>query len=135
MISTPATSSTRHGPKSSGTTCGCRGRLLARPLNGDPLERLRVAEAALLPHLAVPLAHPLLYVPLPPGLGNLALVLLQGFDLQVEGRRDVDQVVARGPVRDPDLFDDVRLEAFLEQASKGARVARVRVHRGHRRLA
>src|SRR5450759_2033413 len=47
----------------------------AARLNGDSLKRLRVAEAALLPHLAVPLAHELLAVPLATRLGNLALVL------------------------------------------------------------
>jgi len=42
--------------------------------------------------------------------------------------------VALGPERDPDLVDLVRLEALFEQRAESARVARVRVHRGHRRL-
>src|SRR5216110_1783616 len=87
-------------------------------LDGDPLERLRVLVAALLAHIAMPLAHELLEVPLAARLGDLAFVLAQRLDLAVERRRDVHQVVAMGPERDPDLFHLVRLEALLEQRSE-----------------
>src|SRR5712691_472984 len=118
---TPATPSTRRGPRSSGPRSknpGCRWLL-----DGDPFEGFGVAVAGLLPDLPAPLAHELLEVPLATGLGDLALVLLQSFDLQVERGRDVDHVIARGPERDPHLFHDVRLVSLLEEASESARVA------------
>src|SRR3979490_369838 len=116
-----ATPSTRPGRRRSGTG-----------LDRDPLERLGVLVAAPLPHLAMALAHELLEVPLAPGFGNLALVLAQGGDLLVQRRADVDEVVARGPERDPNLFHLVRLVTLLEQAAKRTRVARVWVDRRHR---
>src|SRR6266852_4756810 len=125
--STPATPSTRPGPRSSGTRCEIRGPEL---LNGYPLEGLGVAVTGLLPNLSVPLAHELLEVPLLPRLGDLALVLLQRLDLEVERGGDVDQVVARGPEGDPHLLDDVRFQAFLEQAAKSAGVAGVGLNSG-----
>src|SRR4029077_4324953 len=112
-----------------------RAGAAATRLDRDSFEGLGVAVAGLLPHLAVPLAHELLEVPLLTRLGDLALVLLQRLDLEVERGRDVDQVIARGPVRNPYFFDDVRLVALLEEASESTRVARVGIDGGHRRLA
>src|SRR6266852_9039823 len=89
--STPAIPSMRPGRRPSGTTSESPGR--AR-LNGYPLERLGVAVTRLLPHLSVPLAHELLKVQFLTRLGDLALVLLQRCDLEVERGSDVDQVVA-----------------------------------------
>src|SRR2546421_8110863 len=83
--------------------------------------------------MAVPLRTPLLDLPLLAWLGDLALVLLQGLDLEVDGLGDVDEVVALCPERDPDLIDDVWRVALLEEAAKGARIAGVRIHGGERR--
>src|SRR5438067_11286564 len=113
---------------------GGKFALTRRTLNGYSLERLRVLVAAALAYVAVPLAHELLEIPLAPRLGDLAFVLLERLDLLVQRRRDVDQVVARGPERNPDLLHLVRLVTLLEERSKRARVARVGVHRRHRRL-
>src|SRR5436305_1926814 len=79
----------------------------------DALERLGVAEAGLLADVAVALADPLLDVPLHAGLRYLTLVLLQRRELEVERLRNVDEVVAHHPERDPDLVDDVRRVALL----------------------
>src|SRR5437773_10594146 len=116
------------GQRRRGSAGGAAPRGLQRwSLDGDPLERLRVLVAAPLAHIAMPLAHELLEVPLAARLGDLAFVLAQRLDLAVERRRDVYQIVAMGPERDPDLFHLVRLEALLEQRSEGAGVPRVRV--------
>src|SRR5260370_28434872 len=130
--STPAIPSTRRGRRSSGTTSEIRGR---GRLNSYPLEGLGVAVSRLLPYLSVPLAHELLEIPFLPWLGDLALVLLQRLDLEVERGSDVDQVIARRPVRNPHLLDDVRLVALLEEASESPRDAGVGVDGGQGRLA
>src|SRR5258708_3207216 len=77
-----------------GGATGGPGGICCATSDRDPLERLGVFVAGLLPHLTVPFAHELLEVPRVPWLGHLALVLFQGRDLLVERRADVDQVVA-----------------------------------------
>src|SRR5713101_4396708 len=77
-----------------------------------PLERFSVLIPALLADVAVSLAHPLVDVPFLPRLRDLALVLMERRELQVERL-----------VRDPHLVDDVRLVTLLEQAAKSPRVA------------
>src|SRR5207237_2337136 len=81
----------------------------------DSLERLRVLVSAPLTHIAVALAHELLEVPLAARFRDLALVLPQGFDLLLEGRRDVDQVITRGPGTHRQLIDFVPSEDLLQQ--------------------
>src|SRR5256885_9779036 len=113
ISSTPAMRSTPPGQKRSGRS----------GLNRDAFERLGVLVAGLFADVAVSLAHEFLEIPFAAGLGDLALVLLQGIDLPIQGRRDVHVVVAERPERDPDLFDLVRLEPLFEQRTKGSRVA------------
>src|SRR5947199_6177324 len=59
------------GQRRRGSAGGAAPRGLQRwSLDGDPLERLRVLVAALLAHIAMPLAHELLEVPLAARLGD-----------------------------------------------------------------
>src|SRR6266550_4578004 len=141
MTYTQAIRSTRCGRKQSGPPCVIYGappsdspdspvfsrpeiplgRTNRGPLDRDPLERLGVLITGPLAHVPMPLPHELLEVPLPARLGHLALVLPQCLDLPIERRRDVDQVIAQRPERDPDLFHLVRLESLLEQRPERAR--------------
>src|SRR2546430_7530919 len=57
------------------------GRPIEAGLNRDAFERLGVLVAGLLADVAVSLAHEFLEIPFAAGLGDLALVLLQGIDL------------------------------------------------------
>src|SRR5713226_5183934 len=90
--STPATPSTRPGPRSSGTRCEIRGPEL---LNGYPLEGLGVAVTGLLPNLSVPLAHELLAAPPRPRVGDLALRRRPRADLDVVRGGDGAELGAR----------------------------------------
>src|SRR5713101_1151971 len=87
------------------------------------LERFGVLISALLADVAVTLAHPLVDIPFLPRLRDLALVLMERRQLQVERLADVDEEVTERPVRDPHLIDDVWLVTLLEQAAKRAWVA------------